>query len=229
MVTVFNRFLLIILVSFSGLFAKGLREIAHLPHAQALITKVFKERGLDPKDFEFTFYNKKGDNWLYYPGINGFSFDLWDLEKVNDTMNYPDSLYQLINCDRFGLKSRREHLLSTQGFIGHELQHACDRAAIIDLYSSGKNSDELTEELKKLEARADLFCSSDPEVLRALARSFKYAYEQVRLLTFSGNHEACTMYLKKIDPIHPTFIQRYHYLCAAAAQLEQEGCGSAQR
>jgi len=223
MVTVFNRFLLIILVSFSGLFAKGLYEIAHLPHAQALITKVFKERGLDPKDFEFTFYNKKGDNWLYYPGINGFSFDLCDLEKVNDTMNSPDSLYQLINCGRFGLKSRREHLLSTQGFIGHELQHACDRAAIIYLYSSGKNSDELTEELKKLEARADLFCSSNPEVLRALARSFKYAYEQVRLLTFSGNHEACTMYLTKIDPIHPTLIQRYHYLSAAAAQLEQEG------
>ncbi len=47
----FNRFLLVIVLSFSALQAKGLDEIAHLPHAQEFITKVLKTRNLNPNDF----------------------------------------------------------------------------------------------------------------------------------------------------------------------------------
>ncbi|MFS8506582.1 MAG: hypothetical protein LVQ75_00375 [Candidatus Babeliales bacterium] len=228
---IFNRFLLVIVLSFSALQAKGLREIAHLPHAQQLITKVFKERGVDPEDFEFTFSYNHWD-FFYHPQSNSFTFDLKQLEILNKTQTLSNHFLQdLIDCGTYGFQTRENHLLSVQGIIGHELQHSFDRDELLKLFPidlSERDFAKKAEKIRMLEARADLFASTDPRVLRATAKFFKKGYDYFRP-AFLADDKQYSSYLNNIDPLHPTFIQRHDYLCAAATQLEQEGCGFNQR
>ena len=199
MVTVFNRFLLIILVSFSALFAKGLGQIAHLPQSQNFISQVFKEHGLNPEDYSIYFVDdlfSEGCNWAYDFEANAFYFDLKACQKCEEVLSYTSFLDIPVYAGPiFGtVKTGREYLLGIKGLIGHEIVHSFDRNDLIQVF---RCNDLL--KIKALEKKADLGSSNNPEVLRALAN-------------LSEKPPYC--------PEHPHPLERASYLRELADQLE---------
>ncbi|MFS8506581.1 MAG: hypothetical protein LVQ75_00370 [Candidatus Babeliales bacterium] len=215
------------LVLFSVLQAKGLREIAHLPHAQDLIKKVFKERGLDPKDFEFTFYNKKG-SWCYVLGKNTFGCDLIFLERLNQLakeIKEESSIKgRLINYVTGRDKKFNESVLLLEGFLGHEIQHHFDRDDLTRAIVLFNGSHELKREIfLALERKADLLSSNNPEVLRALASYFeKFYQEYVVTIKYIERIKAQGFSIQEPeeDKDHPHPLERASYLREKAGQLE---------
>lgn len=207
---IFNRFLLIFLVSFSGLFAKGLGEIAHLPYVQKFITNIFEKRGLSPNQFNFKFIpSNNGLHWFYYCSDNRFEFDLSVLENVEKIYLCSLPCQALIYGGKiFGTKTAEEYLLCVEGLIGHEIIHSLDREALIKYWRENYFSCNFDRGRQEFEVRADLGASKNPKVLRALAN-------------------LCENF--PFSPCHPVPVERSRYLRKKAYQIEAEQRQSMQK
>ncbi|NBP15517.1 hypothetical protein EBU95_14150 [bacterium] len=213
----FNRFLLMLILSFSNLGAKGLAEIADLPHAQKFITDVLKDRNLDPNDFEFKFSNEPIGIFCFDIEDKVFYFDLMHLKEINKTMFYPGSLNEECTCKNFGSGTRSQHLEFIKGVIGHEVHHAVE-GFLSNLLKSIESLEDKIREIKRAEERADKHASVDPKVLMAFSRYFRQRYEELRKEFKS--HEECEDFSQKIDPIHPTPFERAEFNSAFSCLLE---------
>ncbi|MFS8506583.1 MAG: hypothetical protein LVQ75_00380 [Candidatus Babeliales bacterium] len=234
----FNRFLLILVLSFSNLSpkdlgTKGLGEIADLPHAQKFITDVLKARNVDPDNLYFSFEKEGFIEWWF--GLRKEYFDInmscschyndmnnkieqvlyirkKDLEIVNIIMTYQANKSENeLSCQALQFKRTMQFVL------GHELQHYFDHAD-----PSIRGSDEALKNFwsnlsnkRENEIKADKCASLDPKLLRTGAEFFQENYSREKSYynaLYKNPHQ-------KID-VHPHPLERAKYLLVAANAQE---------
>jgi len=216
------------LILFSALQAQGLGKIAHLPYAQVSLTKIFKERGLSPDQFNFDF-NNEPNSWFYLVGPDTFGCDLTFLEKLNqlatEIIKAESSIKgRLINYLTGRDKKFNESVLLLEGLLGHEIQHYFDRDDLTKAIGLFNGSHELKRNIRlALERKADLFSSNNPEVLRAFALYFEKPYkEKPVMIEFTKRLKAQGFSIQEPeeDKDHPHPLERASYLREKAKQLE---------
>jgi hypothetical protein len=223
----FNRFLLMLILSFSNLGAKGLAEIADLPYAQKFIADVLKARNVDPDNLYFSFEKENFIEWwfglgmeldmkiaAYYYVNNQIKQVLYirkkDLETINRIMTYQaDKSENELSCQALQFKR------AMQFCLGHELQHYFDHADPSNIGSDGKCKISNLFNKRQLEIKADKCASLDPKILRAGAEFFQEKYNR-----YKDSYDYVYSSKNTNEVFHPHPLERARYLLVAAKAQE---------